>query len=212
MDLSSALLPVIETPGHKSLVVFGSFDERPALTAAPHFRSTLVVSERLRAAPVDEAALRSRAVPTAEVLAELHRFDVIAFDDSFHLLPDLLQIETFERLGRYQELVVIEWDLYGTLCAFESAFIDDRAQRVQTRALINRVLHEGRVEVEQAVKGRHTEVFPARQALLDYFRYRHPEHYPFGEHEFLRRTGGVQYPLTLWHGFDVLKLRPYGWR
>lgn len=212
MDLSSAILPLIENTEHKSLVIIGGHDHASALPLAGQFRQIRVASETLKSEPFDQGNLSAYHLPFREVLDELHRYDVIAFERSFHLLPDLMQIETFERLGRYQELLVIEDDMMGTLLYFSQAFTDDRAQIVQSRALISRFLHEGRIELEMALKGRHSEVFSARQELLDYFRCTLPEHYPFGEREFLRRTGGAQYPMELWAGFDVFKLRPYGWR
>lgn len=197
------------TPGaqHKTLVHVGAYDDTLARPLAAHFKSVDCISTSLTIPDEGQGNLLLRRGSYLEVLENFHRYDVVLAEKAFFLFPDLWQMWTYDRLGRYQELLLVEWDFTGTTDYFHRAF-QNRAPLCQiTRDILNRFLAEQEIVIEATAKGRYSAEIKARSELIEYFRYYLPEHYPFGEKEFLRRTGGLTYPLDLWEGFDLYKVR-----
>ncbi|MCS7070412.1 MAG: hypothetical protein NZM00_02830 [Anaerolinea sp.] len=199
------------TPGtqHKTLVLVGAYDDTLARPLADHFKTVECVSPWLTMPDEVRGNLLLRRGSYLEVLENFHRYDVVLVEKAFYRFPDLWQMWTYDRLGRYQELLLVEWDFTGTLEHFHRAFQDRTPLCQIARAVLNRFLAEQEIVIEAAVKGRYDVSIRARSELIEYFRYYLPDHYPFGEKEFLRRTGGLAYPLELWEGFDLLKIRRF---
>lgn len=207
MSLLSHILALVPGAQHKTLVQVGAHDDTLARPLAAHFKSVACLSTVLRIDDYDDGPLSVRRASYLDVLADFHRYDVVLLENAFHHLPDLWQMWTYERLGRYQELLLVEWDQTGNADVFHRAFQNRAPLCSITREVMNRFLAEGEIVIESAVKGRYSAHIRARSDLLDYFRYILPDHYAFGEKEFLRHTGGITYPLELWEGFDLFKVR-----
>lgn len=209
MSLLNQIVSLIPGAPHKTLVQIGAYDDTLAAPLAGAFKSVACLSSQLRSTPYTSGNLIVDRAGYLDILADFHRYDVVVIENAFHHFPDLWQMWTYERLGRYQELLLVEWDFTGNAEPFYRAF-QNRAPLCQlTREILSRFLGEGEIVIEAALKGRYTAQIRARSELLDYFRYILPEHYPFGEKDFLRRTGGLTYPLELWEGFDLFKVRRF---
>ncbi len=42
---------------------------------------------------------------------------------------------------------------------------------------------------------------------MDYYRFLLPDHWPFGERRFLAKIRDARYPVAIWEGFDLFKIR-----
>ncbi|MDL1900872.1 hypothetical protein FBR02_08890 [Anaerolineae bacterium CFX9] len=207
MDLTEQILNLVENPHFKTLVEVGAHDDLRSVHLAQHFKQVFCYHEFLKVPEREEGNLTVRRVPYLDVLDELHRYDVVLIENEFHHFPDIWQMWTYERLGRYQELLLVEWDMTGNNNYFYSAFQNCAPLCQLTREIMNRFISDKKIEIEAAVKGRYVETIETRQDLVDYYRYILPDHYPFGEKDFMRRAAGTQYPLELWEGFDLFKIR-----
>lgn len=43
--------------------------------------------------------------------------------------------------------------------------------------------------------------------MIDYFKFMLPDHWQFGEEEFLSKIKDLKYPYLLWEGFDLFQIK-----
>lgn len=207
MNLTDIILSMVPKAQYKSIVQIGAHDDSRTLELAEHFKHVYAFYEFSKIPERAEANYEIRRLPYIEVLNQLERFDVILLENEFHHFPDILQMWTYARLGRFQEMLLVEWDFTGSNNFFYSAFQNCTPLCTLTREILSRFISDGVVEIEATAKGRYEYRFNSRHDLIEHYRFILPDHFPFGEKDFLRRIAGVQYPHTVWEGFDVFKLR-----
>jgi hypothetical protein len=76
-----------------------------------------------------------------------------------------------------------------------------------TQEILDRFVHNGSVDVVERVKGRSEELIDSEQNLIAFFQFLLPDHWRFGEQDFRVRLSGINYPFTMWEGFELIHIR-----
>jgi hypothetical protein len=197
---------MVEQPGTKSLVEIGAHDDQDALELARHFKQVHSHYEFVKIPERREGNLDIKKVPYLDVLKQLEQYDVILLKNEFHHFPDIWQMWTYDKLSPRQELLLVEWDFRGTNNHYYSSFQNCRPLCELTREVLGRFVDAGIITIEEQAKGKYEEVFPSREALIDYYRFLLPDHWKFGEKMLFSKIAGAEYPVPIWEGFDLFKI------
>lgn len=45
--------------------------------------------------------------------------------------------------------------------------------------------------------------------MINHFKFTLPDHYPFGEKEFLEKIKDLKFPFVMWEGFDLYSVNKF---
>jgi len=109
---------------NKTLIAIGIHDAGPVKSLARHFKKVWSCYEFLK---VEEASMPKfclKKEPFSETMKHLGDFDAILFMNEMHHLPAAQQLAVYEKLGKNQELIIVEWNKKGSFEKFYGCFQD----------------------------------------------------------------------------------------
>jgi len=67
------------------------------------------------------------------------------------------------------------------------------------------VLHS--VFTNDQLKDKFESKINSREEMINFFKFMLPDHWKYGEKEFLNAIKNLNYPITLWEGYDLFSIK-----
>jgi hypothetical protein len=209
MDLYTLILSLITNPQNKSILEIGAHDDLLSKQLCISFKKVFAYYEFVKIPERVDGNLEIRKLPYLKILERLGKFDVILLENEFHHFPDIWQMWTFDKLKPQQELLLVEWDFTGNSNYFYSSFQNCVPLCQLTREILDTFVKHKIIKIGDSKKGKYETTILNKEDLMNHYKFMLPDHWRYGEQEFMSKIANVRYPLRLWEGFDLYKIRRY---
>ena len=207
MVVTNLLLQFVDQTKQKKILEIGAHEDSETIALAKHFQKVCSYYEFLKIPERSEKNIELRKMPYLEVLSKLPAFDVILIENEFHHFPDIWQMWTYDKLLTSQDLFLVEWDFTGNTDQYYLCFQNCRPLCQITREVLDKFISKKIVRIEHQAKGKYEEEIKSRTDMINYHKFLVPDHWRFGEADFLRKIENQSYPLTLWEGFNFYHIK-----
>ncbi len=205
--LTEQILQLIENPKDKTILEVGSHDDSEPVDLANYFKKVLAYYEYVKIPERSEGNIEIKKIPFTQILQDLSKYDVLLMENEFHHFPDVWQMQTYDRLQPQQELLLIEWNGMGTVNELYRSFQNCKPLCDLTQQILNDFVSKGFVRIEKTVEGRYEEHYDSLEELTNYFKFMLPDHWKYGEKEFMGKVSKFVFPVDLWEGYRIYKIR-----
>jgi hypothetical protein len=203
MTLYQQILDQITEPANKNLLEVGAHDDSLTNQLAKSFRHVYAYYEYVKIPERQAANITIRKKPFPTVLKHLHDYDVLLMENEFHHFSDIWQMQTYDALKTDQTMLLVEWDFTGNVNQYYSAFQNCRPLCDLTREILEKFSQDEQIEITNIIKGKYQDTINSSQEMTEYFQFILPDHWKYGEKEFMQRIAAVEYPTALWEGYDL---------
>lgn len=209
MNLDKLILEQIDDSQNKTLLEVGSHDDELTMKLAQHLKKIYSYYEYVKIPERAEGNIEIKKLPYVEVMKQLEKFDVILMVNEFHHFPDIWQKQTFEKLNKNQQLFLIEWDFSGNNDYFHQAFQDCGPLCKITKNILDKAVENKVIKINNKITSKYETTFGSKEEMINHFKFILPDHYPFGEKEFLEKIKDLKFPFVMWEGFDLYLINKF---
>ena len=202
MELEELILANVDDSKNKTLLEVGSHGDELTLKLAPKFKKIYSYYEFLKIPDRVEGNIEIKKMPYLSVLGCLDEFDVIFLENEFHHFPDIYQMWTYEKLRYGQKIILVEWDFTGSNNQYYQSFQNCRPLCELTREILEKSVKKGLIEIIKKEKSEYKITVNSEKDMVNHYKFELPDHWHFGEKEFMKKIENISYPLTLTEGFD----------
>lgn len=206
MNITDQILQLIDHPENKTIVEIGAHEDSETRALAQHFKHVYSYYEFLKIPDREEDNITIKKIPYLEILDQLQNFDVILLENEFHHFPDVWQMQTYDKLTPNQNLFLVEWDFTGSTNDFYHAFQNCRPLCELTREILQKFVKNGYIKIQKQMKGKFEDEIHTPEEMIAHFQFQLPDHWRYGEKEFREKIRSIQYPITLWEGYDIFAI------
>lgn len=203
MDLFQIINKKVSDSNSKNILEVGAHDDSLSIKLAQMFKHVYAYYEYVKIPERTEKNLTIKKVPYLEVLNEINRFDVLLMENEFHHFPDIWQMQTYDRLSSNQQLILVEWDFTGNVNQYYQCFQDCKPLCHITRDVVSKFQQKNIIQIDETIKGKYENDINNRQEMIDFFKFTLPDHWKYGEADFMKKIETVKYPIKLWEGYDL---------
>ncbi|MDD3648396.1 MAG: hypothetical protein PHS44_07935 [Candidatus Dojkabacteria bacterium] len=205
MNLIDHILSIVSDSKSKTLLQVGAHNDKFTKVLAKHFKSVDLFYEFIKISEKEEANIRVKKMPYADVLKSLENYDVIFMDNEFHHFPDIFQLWTYDRLQPDQILMIKEWDTQDKDPYFK-CFQDCRLLHQLTREILLKERDRGRVRVEEIYQ-KEKYGYDSKEEMIEFFKYIYPDHWEFGEEDLMKLIEETEFPIEVDEGYYLYFVR-----
>lgn len=202
-NLADLIVANVADSQNKTILEVGSHGDKLTLELALKFKKVYSYYEFLKIPERVENNIEIKKLPYLSVLNKLDDFDVILLENEFHHFPDVWQMWTYEKLKPHQKLFLVEWDFSGNSNQYYESFQNCRPLCELTRQILKQSVEKGLIKITKTEKSKYETVINSKEEMIDYYKFMLPDHWKFGEKEFMEKIKDLSYPLTLSDGFDL---------
>jgi len=65
------------------------------------------------------------------------------------------------------------------------------------------------IKINNKITSKYETTFGSREEMINHFKFTLPDHYPFGEKEFLEKIKDLKFPFVMWEGFDLYSVNKF---
>jgi hypothetical protein len=204
--LSKLISQLINSQKNKILLEVGAHDDTESIELAKNFKKVYAYYEFVKIPERNEANLEIKRLPFLEILKDFDRFDVVLMENEFHHFPDIWQMWTYDKLNKNQELLIVEWNKKGNNNEYYQCFQNCEPLCNLTKQIMNKFVAEGVIKIENILEGSYIDEFNSEKEIVNNFKFMLPDHWKYGEKEFMQKIKNLQYPVKLSEGFDIFKI------
>ncbi len=200
------VLELIKDPRNKTILEVGGHDDSLTLDLAKHFKHVYSYYEFLKIPEREENNFTIKKKSFLSVLDSVNKYDVILLENEFHHIPDIWQMWTYDKLKNNQELLLQEWNFTGTVNYYYRSFQNCKPLCGLTRSILRNFVRNKIISIEKIEKGGYEDIVNNKEEMIAFYKFILPDHWRYGEKEFMKKIEKITYPYKLWEGFDLIKI------
>jgi hypothetical protein len=113
---------------------------------------------------------------------------------------------TYKKLSNKQELLIVEWNKKGNYNKYYKCFQNCCPLRSLTKEILDKFVSKKIITITNKIDGIYEDVIKSEKEMGDYYKFMLPDHWEFGEKEFLKKINKIKYPIKLWDGYRIYKI------